>query len=175
MSTGPRSAEGKEKARLAGQRASTKHGYYAKRLAASFKNTEDEKLFKSVNRGTDCSEEIALYRTQIVQMQERLANGEITIAGMRGEVFLEDILLRKTAMLNSLLRSQHEMHPEANNAGKLKIELSVKVEGGKAVEHDVPDIEGNAAAQAEQTPAEKLEAIEEEKTAHSLEELFEDP
>lgn len=167
MSTGAVTAVGQEKLRV----QSVKHGYYGRQLAKVW-SPEQLQAYENAPRGTDCSDEIALLRANIADIDSKLLAGKTSVQGMRGEVFLVDIKDRLLGKLRGFLKSQHEMHPEAEmGTGKMKLEISIKSTG---VEVDVKNIDDGGAA-IEVEPGAPIATEEATEEAHSLEELFEDP
>lgn len=162
MSTGARTEIGR--AKLA--KRATKHGFYSRNLTE-----EQQKAWSKVPTTTDCSGEIKLMRTHIDELNAKIAGGAVSVPGMRGEIFLEDILVRKTAMLNSLLRSQHVMHPESGNDAPMRLEITVQGN----VDIDVKDLDqGGAESAASNDPLAPDEGPDPK--GHSLEDLLgEDP
>ncbi len=155
MSTGATTAIGIAKQ----QRAITRHGYYGKMLA---KHWSPEKLaaYEAAPRSTNCADEIALIRANIQDIDRRLTGGEISVPGMRGEVFLEDIRDRLLGRLNGFLRSQHEMHPEAE-MGNNRMRLEITVKGADDV--DVKNLDDGVSepTSPEATQEEKEDAVKE--------------
>lgn len=146
------------------RRNALKHGLYARRLENSFKE-EDRATFRNMPIGTDLSTEIQLWRMKILQFQEMLARGEDkmetgthTDTGQPRTCNVEDLLARATALLARLLRDQHEMHPEAGQAGKLKISITVSDAAKAAGNEDIGDLEAGTAAVDETPTIEQLEA-----------------
>ena len=138
MSTGARTAAGKQRS----IDANTRHSYYRSMLKASW-SPEQRHAFDTAPTGTDMSDEIALMRSNIAKIEARILAGEVSIQGLKSEVFLIDILNNVNRSLNAALRSQHEMHPEMDQQkGTLKIEISIGSGATGAVE-DVADLEGS--------------------------------
>lgn len=137
-STGAKTQAGQKRA----AEANIRHSYYRSMLKSSW-SPERLQAFDAANTSTDVTDEIALVRSNIVDIERRMGNGEVTVMGVKGEVFLEDIKDRLHTRLNMYLRSQHEMHPEADKQkGKLKIEISIG-QGVKAETEAKASLDGN--------------------------------
>jgi hypothetical protein len=115
------------------------------------KSPEDVKAFKRMPRDTDLSTEIAQLRMQIRQYEAMLAEtppretilGSVVnpTTGTVAAQNVRDLRDRATSLLNTLTRSQHDMHPEAAKGGQLTLTISLDAGAQAAEPSEVPDLE----------------------------------
>jgi hypothetical protein len=105
--------------------------------------TATKRLFKMIPRGTNLEDEIAIVRLRCTELREMLNEGQLAIqvgCGKDGEgraALIEDLLAKELGILNALVRTQAENHPERRVGGGMT--LTVKIEGTTAAQLDVDD------------------------------------
>ena len=125
--------------------------------------TATRRLFKMLPRGTNLESEIALVRLRVVELRELLNGGQIWISGgMDSEgqckiVLVEDLLGKEIGILNGLIRTQAENHPERRVGGNMT--LTIKMAGHPMLDADVSE-ELEADAQKDLPPGDQtVEAV----------------
>lgn len=156
-----------------------KHGVYSKFLRGTLA-PELQELWDKTPRNTDLSNEVHLARMRVAKFQHMLATGTTVVQGSINHATgeqryhdVEDLLERALKQVESLSRSQQDMHPEQGASGDLRINVSVDVGNADIVDDDVPDLDADGVAHDETVPVASPEPVEEQTSL--ADELGDDP
>lgn len=137
-------AEDAEEFHLEKQDAKKRHGLYSDSLKALFRDAKAQLIFADEDTPKlDLTPEIRLWRTKIYQWEKQKQEG-LTLMETEGDKFvsLDEVLYKAGLLLARLIKTQKELHPEADANGELTVRLVLDESSEKKVqEMDMPDLE----------------------------------
>ena len=136
--------EDAEEFHLEKQSAKKRHGLYSDSLQALFRDAKAQAVFADDDTPKlDLTPEIRLWRTKIYQWEKQKQEGH-TLMETENDKFisLDEVLYKAGLLLARLIKTQKELHPEADANGELTVRLVLDESSEKKVqEMDMPDLE----------------------------------